>query len=73
MGESALKEKIFSLIDKSNPEVLQSVYQLLKESDYTEAFKNVLNEEYSDYKKEGKIITQQEMNNLIAAEMKNNK
>ena len=44
-----------------------------KESDYTENFKNVLNEEYSDYKNEGKIITQKEMNNLIAVEMKNNK
>lgn len=73
MGASALKEKIFNLIDKSDPEVLQSVYQLLKESDYTEAFKNELKEEYSDYKKEGKIITQKEMNSLIAAEMKSNK
>ena len=73
MSNDSLKEKIYSLIDKTNPEMLQSVYQLLNESDYTDTFKNELNEELANYKKEGKIITQQEMDKLIEAELKTNK
>lgn len=35
--------------DESNEEMLQSVYQLLNESEYTDDFKAVLNEEQADY------------------------
>ncbi len=72
MGNSVLKEKIYSLIDNSNPETLQAVYQLLKESDYNNDFKNILNEELADYKKNGKVVTSKEMDELIRTELKRN-
>ena len=72
MGNSVLKEKIYSLIDNSNPETLQAVYQLLKESDYNNDFKNILNEELADYKKNGKVVTSKEMDELIRTKLKRN-
>ncbi len=72
MGNSVLKEKIYSLIDSSNPETLQAVYQLLKESDYNNDFKSILNEELADYKKNGKVVTSKEMDDFIRTEMNRN-
>ena len=45
------KEKIHNLVDSSNDDVLQSVFQLLEETEYTDDFKNILNDEFADYQK----------------------
>jgi predicted house-cleaning noncanonical NTP pyrophosphatase (MazG superfamily) len=65
MTTKILKEKIHSLIDNSSDETLQSVYQLLQATDYTDAFKNTLNEEFEAYQKDGAVVTSNEMGILI--------
>lgn len=67
METSALKNKIHSLIDSSDEETLQSVYQLLQDADYTDEFKNMLNEERADYYKKREVITKEAMDDLIKA------
>jgi hypothetical protein len=42
MDTTLLKNKIHALVDSSDEEMLQSVYQLLQQTDYTEEFKNML-------------------------------
>jgi predicted house-cleaning noncanonical NTP pyrophosphatase (MazG superfamily) len=70
METSVLKDKIHSLIDNSDEETLQSVYQLLQEADYTDEFKNVLNEEQVEYYRNKEVITKEAMDNLIKAALK---
>ena len=70
MESLALKNKVHSLIETCNEEVLQAVYQILEEPDYTEDFKNILNEELGSYQKNKTIITQEAMDKQIAALMK---
>ncbi|MBA4196327.1 MAG: hypothetical protein C0459_02125 [Chitinophaga sp.] len=70
MKTSSLKEKVHSLVETSDNETLESVYQLLKGEEYTDEFKNTLNEEWEDYNKTKTVINQDEMNNLIQAVLK---
>ncbi len=70
METSILKSEIHSLIDSSDDETLQSVYQLLQESEYTDEFKNILNEEQAEYYKSKQVITKEAMNNLINEALK---
>jgi len=65
MDSSALKMKIHALVDSSDEETLQAIYQLLNESEYTEEFKNVLDEEQADYYKNKEVISKESMDNLI--------
>lgn len=65
MDVSVLKNKIHALVDNSDEEMLQAVYQLLNESEYTEEFKNILNEEQADYYKNKEVISKEAMDNLI--------
>ncbi len=65
MDTSALKNKIHALVDSSDEEMLQAVYQLLNESEYTESFKNILDEEQADYYKNKEVITKEAMDNLV--------
>jgi hypothetical protein len=70
METSVLKNKIHTLVDNSDEETLQSVYTLLQESDYTDEFKSILDKEYTDYHKNKKVISTEEMDNLIKEAMK---
>ena len=65
MDSSVLKMKIHALVDNSDEETLQAIYQLLNESEYTEEFKNVLDEEQADYYKNKEVISKESMDNLI--------
>ncbi|MDI9365558.1 MAG: hypothetical protein QM541_11445 [Flavobacterium sp.] len=65
MTTEILKEKIHSLVDASSEDVLESVYQLLQAPNYTTAFKNVLNEEFEAYQKDGEALTASQMDVLI--------
>ena len=70
METFTLREKIHNLIDSSNEDVLQSVIQLLEETEYTDNFKNILNDELADYQKSKSSITKNEMDELINKAMK---
>lgn len=65
METSTLKDKIHSLIDRSDEETLQSVYQLLQDADYTDEFKDILNEEQAEYYKNKEVISKEAMDSLI--------
>ena len=65
MDSSVLKMKIHALVDNSDEETLQAIYQLLNESEYTDEFKNVLDEEQADYYKNKEMISKESMDNLI--------
>lgn len=65
MDTSALKNRILALVDESNEEMLQAVYQLLSEPEYTEEFKNILDEERSDYYNNKEVINKETLDNLI--------
>ena len=70
METSTLREKIHNLVDSSNEDVLQSVFQLLEETEYTDNFKNILNDELADYQKSKSSISKNEMDELINKAMK---
>ncbi len=70
MDASRLREKVHHLVDKSNEDLLQSVYQLLEESEYTDEFKNILNEEQADYQKGKVVLSKEEMEMLIEQALK---
>ena len=70
METSTLREKIHNLVDSSNEDVLQSVIQLLEETEYTDNFKNILNDELADYQKSKSSISKNEMDELINKAMK---
>jgi predicted house-cleaning noncanonical NTP pyrophosphatase (MazG superfamily) len=70
MEATTLKDKIHRLIDNSSEDVLQSVFQLLEEPEYTNEFKNFLNEEMADYHQSKSTISQKEMNEIIDNAMK---
>lgn len=65
METSTLKNKIHSLVEGSDEETLQSIYQLFNEAEYTDEFKNILNEERANYEKSKQVISKAEMNKLI--------
>lgn len=65
MGNHQLKDKIHQLVENSDEEMLEAVYQLLQQTDYTEEFKNILNEEFSDYQRNKQAISKAEMDALI--------
>ncbi len=70
MGGSALKDKIHQLVESSDEEMLESVYQLLQQTEYTDEFKNILNEEYADYQTNKQVISNAEMDALIKEVLK---
>jgi DNA-dependent RNA polymerase auxiliary subunit epsilon len=65
MDTSVLKNKIHSLIDSTDEETLQSVYQLLQEPDYTDEFKRILNDERADYDRNNEVMSKEVMDKLI--------
>ncbi len=65
MKNAELKEKIHSLVETSDEETLQSVLQLLENTEYTEEFKQFLNEEQADYFKNKNVISREDVNNLV--------
>jgi len=71
MENPALKDKIHQLIDTCDNEMLEVVYQLLQPTEYTDEFKNVLNEELADYQKNKKGISKEEMDLLIKEVLRN--
>jgi len=70
MNNSALRDKIHQLVGNSDDEDLQAVYQILQQTEYTDEFKNLLNEEFGDYQKPKKVISKEEMDLLIKEVLK---
>lgn len=70
MENTALKDKIHSLIDKSDEETLQSIYQLLQAPEYTDEFKNILNEEQEAYYRNKEVIAKDALDDIIEEVLK---
>ncbi|HEX3023657.1 MAG TPA: hypothetical protein VHP12_00475 [Chitinophagaceae bacterium] len=66
MEITALREKLHSLINTSSEDKLQHVYELLEEeNEYSDEFKNILEEEYTAYLKDGAVISRSEINEAV--------
>ena len=70
MDALSLRKKIHELIDETDEELLQSVYQLLQGSEYTDEFKHFLDSEFTEYQKNKNVISKDEINLLIEEVMK---
>ena len=68
--DTSLKEKVHALVDSSNEEMLEAVFQLLSESEYTDDFKSILNEEQADYYKNKEVISQETLDRLVKEVLK---
>ncbi len=64
METSALREKLHSLIDNSTEDKLMEVYAVFEE-EYSDEFKADLEEDYSDYKKTGEVISKEQLDEAI--------
>lgn len=64
METSSLREKLHALIDSSPDEKLMEVYSVF-ENNYTDEFKAELDEEYTDYQKNGEVIAKEEIDSVI--------
>ncbi len=65
MEATTLRKKLHTLIDISPEAKLKEVYHLLQDDEYFEKFKAMLDDEFNQYQKNGEIISQEEINNLI--------
>ena len=64
MEKATLREKLHSLIDNSPEEKLIEIYTLFEDT-YSDDFKAVLDEEYVDYKKNGDVISKEDLDRTI--------
>ncbi len=64
METSTLREKLHSLIDNSTEDKLMEVYAVFEE-EYSDEFKADLEEDYSDYKKTGEVISKAQLDEAI--------
>ncbi len=64
MEITVLREKLHALINTSSKDKLQHVYELLEE-EYTDEFKNILEEEYAAYQKDGVVIPRKEIKEAV--------
>lgn len=70
MSNSTLRDRIHQLVDNSDEEMLEAVYQLLQQTEYTDEFKNILHEEFATYQATKKVITREEVNKEVQNIMK---
>lgn len=65
METTALRKKLHLLIDTSSDDKLEEIYNSFQEDEYSEDFKAMLDNEYEQYKKDGKGISRAEMDKMI--------
>ncbi len=64
MEITELREQLHNLVNTSSEEKLLEIYNLF-EQDYSDEFKDELEEEYADYKTNGEIISREAVNEAI--------
>ncbi len=64
METSLLREKLHTLINSSSEEKLMEVYAVF-EDEYSDKFKNILEEEYTDYERNGESISKSDLDKAI--------
>ena len=64
MAVITLREKLHKLIEDIPENKLPEIYSLL-EDEYTDEFKAELDKEYEDYKKDGEVISKEEIDRIV--------
>ncbi len=64
METSALREKLHTLINTSSEEKLAEVYAVF-EDEYSNEFKDILDNEYADYQRNGEVTSKADMDKVI--------
>lgn len=65
METATLRQKLHSLIETSSEEKLDEIYDLLKEDEYSDDFKAMLDNEFEQYQKDGEVISRTEIDKII--------
>ena len=65
METATLRKKLHLLIDTSSDDKLEEIYNSFQEDEYSEDFKAMLDNEYEQYKKDGDVLSNEEVNELI--------
>jgi len=71
--ENQIRQKLHTMIDNFPEERLQEVYNLLNEEEYSDEMKQVLQEEYTDYQKNGEAVSKEEVDDMIRLVLGKNK
>ena len=65
METTTLREKLHSLIDISSEDKLEEIYDFFKEEEYPDEFKEMLDNEYEQYQKNGEGIPREEIDKMV--------
>lgn len=65
METATLRQKLHSLIETYSEEKLDEIYDLLKEDEYSDDFKAMLDNEFEQYQKDGEVISRTEIDKII--------
>ncbi|HEX5150349.1 MAG TPA: hypothetical protein VFW07_02810 [Parafilimonas sp.] len=62
-----LRTELHNMIDKLQEDKLQEVYELLQDTDYPDELKEILDNEFEEYKRTGEAVSKEEVDKIINA------
>ena len=71
MTTAAIRQKLHNYLETADDKKIKAIYTLVEDEveeaqeDYTDEFKAELDRRYEEYKKDGKVVTMEEMNERI--------
>lgn len=65
MEAATLRKRLHILIDTSPDDKLEEIYDYFQKDEYSEDFKAMLDNEYEQYQKDGKVFSHEDVNKLI--------
>ena len=71
--EHSIREKLHQLINEFSEEKAQEVYDYIREDDFSDELKAVLDEEYNSYLATGEVVPQSEVDEIIKEVLYKNK
>ena len=71
MTTAAIRQKLHNYLEVANDKKIKAIYTMVEEAieetleEYSDEFKAELDRRYSEYKKDGKVISREEMDKRI--------